>query len=489
MIFDGLQRFVNRIFITIEGEKDVFTAIKTDFNLSRSLYVGYPIRENEQESYQLGNFCTKTFINTFSWYVGIPEFSSANNEFTESLNSWVKRGRSKLLAIIQQALVDGKHYVWLRVEESPKGPIIVIRQIQRELVNEKESERDMSGGYKKLVFSIKEQDKDGHALEIQWTLEPKKESWKLISGTRPAYLEKDEGENAINVDFVPVFCQVNNKQTYIADGIPEIAPAVPFIQRYDQIMRKLGRHISDGLIPRMIFRITSGMNDFLKLSFSLTDEQLKQGGVKVSPEQFQSGFLSGQNDEIKYLQKEDRSPAAMKMLELLYFIIIELTMPEYLYGAAMNSTNASVSEQSPVWAKKVDGKQGEFDEFFYWLADTYLAMMNAESGREMFRDVGNVEVKWPEVTVKDDVALMNAFASLMTALGKAMELNLVSPDTAFNALKQFIPVSGTFDEEKNKALAFTKLRLEIDEIREKLREGDTDVGDRINALFGKGAKK
>lgn len=469
----------NPIFVTQEAAKDAFTDIKADFNLSRALYTSIP-HKDQVHNVQLGNFCTKTYINTFSWYIGIPSVASSDDDFSAAINGWFKRNRSLLLRMIQQALVDGKHYIWLRTEHRGSELKIIPYQVSRELVDWDHTVRDPFGGFKVFVFTIDHSD-----YKTTWTIEPGKESFSR-TGQLPEGVE-ESGENSSTQNELLVFELHNNKQAYLSEGLPEIAPVVPFIQRYDSILRKLGKHVDDGLVPRMFFRVKN-MLDFLIRSFSLKKDDILAGRINVPAESFQNFYVEEPTDEVRYLQKDDRSASALKVLELLYYIIIEMTMPEYLYGASLNSTNASVSEQSPVWTKKVEGKQGEFDEFFYWLSEKFLLLMNGMSGRAKYKPQ-DIEIKWPEVAAKDDVAMMTAFSSLMTAIQSALDLGLIGPDTAFNAMKQYIPVSGDYETEQAKVLIFQKKRLEVENIKARLNEGDVDVGELMNHLFKKGASR
>jgi len=464
--------FANTIFIRQEARKNAFSDITVDYNLSRSLYTTASVNETTSR-YQLGNFCTPTFINTFAWYIGVPSISSDQDEYANDVNKWMKRNRSKLLSIVKQVLVDAKHYVWIRAETDKDNKVkIVLRQIPRDWVDKDETVRNEYGGFDTFVFNVKENVK-GEVIETKWTLKPGIEIYKKNDG--------EAVENGTKINDVLVFEIMNNKQPYMTDGIPEIAPVVPYIQKYDAILRDLGKHVQDGLVPRLIFKVRN-MVDFIMRSFGVSKETLEKDGFKFDSEQFDNAFFDDKDDKVEYLQLQDRSESAIKALELLYYIFIELTMPEYCYGASLNSTNASVSEQSPVWAKKVEGKQGELDEFFYWVADKYLLLSNLNLGRARYKPE-NIEVSWPEVTVKDDMAMMNAFSSLMTAIEKAMELRLIGPEVAFNSIKMFIPLSGEYKDEKEKAEAFTRVKLKVENIKARLLEGDVDVGDLISNLF------
>ncbi|MGP1594729.1 MAG: hypothetical protein ACTTH8_05745 [Treponema sp.] len=100
----------------------------------------------------------------------------------------------------------------------------------------------------------------------------------------------------------------------------------------------------------------------MRNSFGLSPNELDAvaaGKSKLDITRFDAAIVDGVNDEVKFITQPDNTESALSLLKLLHWIIVELTMPEYLYGTAMSSTNASVKEQSPVWAKKVEGRQGE----------------------------------------------------------------------------------------------------------------------------------
>lgn len=475
--------FGGGIFIKQEAQGNRLADIKVDYELSRSLYTTVPREGHEDETYQLGNFCTTAYIDTFGWYIGLPVLKAENVQFSDAYMNWQRRNRSTLDQFIKQTLIDARAYAWFRNEKSGDSVRQVLRLIPRECVDREQTTKNAEGQFEKFVFVITERGANGNEIKTTWTLEKGKESFK-VDGEVPAGIETS-GEYKTRLDFIPVFEQFNKKQSYMSDGIPEIAAAVPFIRRYDATMRKLGKHVDDGLVPRMLFKIKE-MREFLKMSFGATDQMIDSGGVRFSAEQLQNVFLSDPNDRAEYLQKEDRSQSAQKLLETLFYIICEVTMPEYLYGSAMSSTNASVSEQSPVWAKKVTGKQGEFDTFFYWIADTYSRLVNAASGRLTLGEPGVLEIVWPEITSKDDVALMNALSSLVGALDVLLKDGVIGVKTAFEAVKEYISVSGDFESEQDAVKAYQRFKLELENIKERHAQGDVDTGEAINKLLGKG---
>ena len=479
-----------------KSERDTgasFDNLASDYMLSRSLYASAPADNSNYYNYSLGNYCTKLYIDTFCWFIGLPDVSADSDLFTKQAQQFLQRNKTALFNIYRQTMIDGKHFVWVRIEKSELGKTeIRIKQLPLEFVVEKESIKNLDGGYKKLVIEQKEkwlEDNTEKKCTVKITLEAGREVI-TIDGDLPPQYESARIETKTPFHFVPVFCLYNNKQTFLQDGIPEISPAVPYIRRYDATLRKLGKHIDDILEPRVQIKVKDP-EKFMKLSFSLDDSAIRrisEGKQAIDPTQFKVAILDTDdgNGGVSYVSQNNNVESAISLLKLLHWIIVEMTMPEYLYGTALNGNYASVKEQSPVWAKKVEGRQGEYSEFYYWLLEVFRIAKNSIAERDIFAADGgteNITVDWQELTAKDDVAVMNALATFVNAMDKALTLGLISPKTAFNTLKNFITIPADFETETKDNQAWQKLKMNIDAIQDRIRSGDLEASEAIAGVF------
>lgn len=490
---DFFKKSVFGLFIEQrKNGQGAFDNIRTDYVLSRCLYASAPAEEAGYINYALGNYCTKPYIDMFSWFIGLPEIQAKSEAFTADIQAFLNRNQDRLLKIYRQTMIDGKLYIWLRLERTLSGkPYINMKQVLLDTVKEDECITDVDGNYKRFVIETVKKWKDGGSdkkAAIRIVLEAGTETIS-IEGDMPPEYEKRETVNTTAFQFVPVFCLYNNKQPFMQDGIPEIAAAVPFIRRYDATLRKLGKHIDEILDPKMRIRVSNAA-DFLKNSFGLSSadmSNLEAGRLSIDITQFKAAMMTGETDTLDFITQPNNAESALSLLKLLHWVIVELTMPEYLYGTSLNSTNASVSEQSPVWAKKVEGRRGEYNEFYYWLSGVFYAAKIALAGRDIYASDGGVEavtVRWAELTAKDDVQVMNALSTFITAMDKAMELALIAPQTAFNTLKTFISIPNDYTTEREAAGAWLKVKLQVEALQERIRSGDIDAADAIAELIG-----
>ena len=87
------------------------------------------------------------------------------------------------------------------------------------------------------------------------------------------------------------------------------------------------------------------------------------------------------------------------------------------------------------------------------------------------------------MTAKDDVAMMNALATFVGAMDKAMTMGLVSPKSAFNTLKTFMAIPADYETEKDAATEWLKLKIRLEALQDRIRSGDIEAEAAIEDLF------
>ena len=85
-----------------------------------------------------------------------------------------------------------------------------------------------------------------------------------------------------------------------------------------------------------------------------------------------------------------------------------------------------------------------------------------------FDDEG-ISIEWEELEAQDDVALMNALQKATDSILKALDASLISPETAFNALKQFITIPEEYEAEHKKAIEYIREKNQLEAEGEQLK--------------------
>ncbi len=484
------------IFIDVSETKKLETkAGEIDYTLSRSLYASIPTKDASYYNFALGNYATKTYIDTFSSFIGTPHIVSGVDDFDGQVNQFIKKQKSTLIKIYRQAMIDGVVYIWVRLEKDIRGRLQpVIKIMPRETFIKHEMIQKSNGIFEKVVFESVESWKEKYnkaflssekaAIEdtttekliekkarVKITLTPYTEEILIIGDMPPQYKERKKTNKSL-FSFVPVFAFCNNQISFLSDGLPEIANVLPFMKKYNETFKLLEKHLNQILDPKIKLHLKSA-KAFLQNTLGIREkdyEAIARGELKPDITQFKAAVLTGENEDIAFVNQGDNIKSAMDVLNLIHWIIIEMTMPEYLYGTALNTTNASVREQSPVWIKKIEERRREYSQFYYWLSNIfsfyYLAFKNEAAHLEEV----DFSIEWEELERRDDVSLMNALHSATESILKALEAGLISPKTAFNALKQFITIPEEYESEHEKAIEYIREKNRVEAEGKQLNE-------------------
>ncbi|MGP1438938.1 MAG: hypothetical protein ACTTKH_07695, partial [Treponema sp.] len=476
------QNIFPNIFIDVGEQKQLETKSgQIDYILSRSLYASIPTKDISFNDYSLGNYATKTYIDTLSSFISTPRVVGDDDNFNTEINRFIDKNKSTLIKIYRQAMIDGVVYVWVRIEKNIRGhQQLNIKLVPRENVVLNECIKKADGTFEKIVFESIETWKEKRDVDsftcafnnklnknfidespadwiekkakVRIEIIPYLEKRTIQGDIPPQYKEREQVYNSF-IGFIPVFAFYNNQFSFLADGLPEIANVLPFIKKYNATIKKLETHLNNILEPKLKLHLKSAAA-FLKNNLGIKEsdyEAIAKGELKPDITQFKAAILTSENENIDFINQNNNIKSALDVLNLFHWIIVEMTMPEYLYGTALNTTNASVKEQAPVWVKKIEGRRLEYSQFYSWLIDVYYSFSLILNGKNNFgsdfEGSNNCFIEWEEMEAKDDASLMNALHSATDSILKALDAGLISPETAFNALKTFITIPSEYESE------------------------------------------
>jgi len=476
-ILGFFKRKITNIFISGNDKKKLDVGDgRVDYVLSRSLYASIPTQDTSYQEYALGNYSIKTYIDTLASHISTPIIASKNAEFSSYANSFISRNKSDFLNIAKNAMIDGVCYVWLRLEKDGAGRAKPrLKLIPTEHV--KHITREQDGSIKEFVMQWEEKWKDIDELDnedandvkenkakIRVTLTKGCEVWQVIGDKLPPGYRNSLVKVVSYAPEVPIYIIYNNKLVFLNEGIPEVAPLLPFIKKYNSIFEQIDAHLHRILEPKLKLKLKSATS-FLKSSLGIREgdyKAIEKGEYKPDVTQFKVAILSDKDEDASFIQQENNVMSAISVLNLLHWIIVELTMPEYLYGTALNTTNASVREQSPVWMKKIEDRRCELSSFYYWLCSLLYDYSIKINGRDLYNDfsIDGVSVEWEELQAKDDVALMNAIKTFSDAVNNLLDNGIISPETAFNTIKNYISIPKDWETEREEAIAHIMAKAE-----------------------------
>lgn len=408
-------------------------------------------------------------------YMGMPIFSTGNEDADELLNGVIHTWSSDFSEMRIGKFTDGRRYVWPRWEDRGSGPQLVIEQIPVDMV-EYETRNPLTGELEQLKLkSVYDwvNASGGHTQTTIRQIITKDVRIIQFDGTLPPGIESREIVESNKFGVFPIVCFYNEKLIHNADGRAEISQAEPHLKAYHDTALQALRSIRMIATPKPWFKLAN-FGAFMRRTFGFSQADLDAGRGEIDLERVQAILLE-KEDSAGYLQAQSIITEMQSILDYHFSCIVDCTMPEYLYGGKMNTTNASLREQSPVWEKKIERKRMKEVGAWKELARIILAINNAAGTKNLAVD--DIRIKWPEINPENAQEKAAVAASLSTAFASISAQNIVSPETAHRVLKHYLPeiseLLGDYrDDEAGKIVNGVMFRARVDQVLERLTDGD-----------------
>lgn len=447
------------------GTTYVLDSSKVDYKLARELY------DNTRDAYKLGGGFAAPIVNTKASFMGVPDFSSTDEEAQEVLNTFVEVNRSNIYSTLLNAMRDGDAYVWITNTTSDNE--LFPEQSNRIMYNIIPPERvetllDPVTGEVityKITTPMKWADSDG---EKECTI-----TQFLTAGQVETQIEGDQPPNVqqgtvdTGLDYIPMV-HFKNKGYNMQYGQSELEPIEPFLKAYHDVMLHAIQGSKMHSTPKLKFKLDS-VEDFLQINMPDAYEQIKQGEVpSLSLDGRELIILQGEDDS-EYLEVASAIGDATTLLKFIFYNIVDASeTPEFVFGVHTPSSQASVTEQMPVLIRAVEAKRDHFAGAFDRLARIVLDL-TAKTENQLF-ETYETELVWDNIDPRTDNEVAEELNMTITALSTAVSSGLMSDKSAVDFLARLVDTMLPYDEgeaERIKKYEMNKYRMPDSEDLEK----------------------
>lgn len=458
------QQSLGNFFVTGSASYSL-DSTTVDYKLARELY------DNTRDDYKLGGGFAAPIINVKAGFMGVPSFSSVDEEAQETLNSFIEANRSKIYGTLVNSMRDGDAYVW--ITNAPMESGLYPEYNNRIMYNIIPPERvetllDPVTG-EVVVYKI--------TTPMQWVDEDGEKKCTITHFLRSGQVETQiEGDQPPNVqqgtvdtglDYIPMV-HFKNKGYNMQYGQSELEPIEPFLKAYHDVMLHAMQGSKMHSTPKLTFRL-SDVESFLQVNMPDAYEQIKQG---------QSPSISLDGREIIFLQDDDESEFlevtsaigdATTLLKFIFYNIVDASeTPEFVFGVHTPSSQASVTEQMPVLIRAIEAKRDHFSDSFDRLARIVLDLTaNTEN---MLFGTYETELVWDNIDPRTDNQVAEELNTTITALSTAVSSGLMSDKSAVDFLAKMVDTMLPYDEgeaERIKKYELNKYRMPDSEDLEK----------------------
>lgn len=423
-VFGGAFRF-------FEGYK--LDSSRVNYELARQLY------ENTHEKYKLGAGFARPIIHATAGFMGVPTFRHENNDADHALEEVMRRWAGKVFRIHRNALRDGD--VFVRIVRRPHK-FDRDRQVWDLLLIPPERVRPildpLTGEWQEVLIKhpVVEMDEEGNERQRYAIIEritPETITFEPDSNAPAGVRDQVEQLNQDNPwGFVPIIHYKNEAEEHRVYGVSELEPVEPFFRAYHDTMMHAVRGSRIFSRPKVAFKLKD-VERFLKDNF--TEEEIRNRRVRFEDREL---FLLREGDDVTIMAPSSGVEDVTTLLQFIYFCIVDTSeTPEFVFGTAVQSSKASVSEQMIPLARKIRRKRGMFEEAHQELAGMFLAMWSQVENVAL--DTYDVAIEWEEISPRNDKEVAEIVKTLVDAMVTGVESGLVSIEAAAEFLREFVP--------------------------------------------------
>ncbi|MGY0692629.1 phage portal protein [Virgibacillus sp. FSP13] len=422
---------------------------RVDYELSRQLY------NNTNDDYKLGAGFAKPVVNATVGFMGVPSPKIEDEKAQGYLTDFFNDNKSKLQRTLRNSGRDGDVFVWVTREDvednklyPEQGKRLVYNIIPPEQV--KKINRDPLTNKPReyiLVSSHDWEDENGNARQTEITQRIGKD-YRIIKCQGDVPLGIEEGEFPNKWGFIPIVHFKNESDEHEEFGKSDLESIEPFMKAYHDVALHAIQGSKLHSTPRLKLNVKD-VGTFLKNNFGVDDPaKFIKEGKGINLDNHELLLLTGDEDA-EFIEVKSATGDASVLLKFLFYCIVDTSeTPEFIFGVHTPSSHASVKEQMPILIRRIERKREHFDEPFKLLCRIVLAM-TAESENISFSSYA-AELEWDDIDPRDGKEVADEIKTIVEALTKALDGNLISIDAAVEFLKQYISTMNDFESDDDK---------------------------------------
>jgi len=408
---------------------------RVNYFLARALYKGSVISDevgnSYGEEYLLSSPFSKAIVNATVAFM-LNEMPRVNyedasfDEYEDYVNQWIDTNSTDVFKVIQKALSEGDGYILIKNEFN--APVIRLRpENVTKIVNVNDYTDLIGYNVDNVVYETDSED-SSKINKIQYKTMYRKFAPYVVT----VRTDKDNNHTVVKIDGEdtnipyenPSF---NNESLALVDDFKDLFNDVvqeerplPIIQfsneldeesiygeseyrnlyylflRYHQVLDNAIKNNVFNSVSMPIIKGVTDMGTFLSEN-GVWDDVEKKYKLKLDPKKV---IVGGEGFDISMLSAYDSVGGAKDLLNILFWLIVQASeVPEFVFGTAVQSSMASVSEQMPVMVRKAKKKQKEFNTSIKQLVETAIYYMSINGNTDV--EVGDIKIIWGSILDED----------------------------------------------------------------------------------------
>lgn len=360
------QRIRSRLF-----DSNTIDYTRNDYDLYQSLYYSSSIGGKGRDM-QIGSMLAKPIINSCAGFAlgnGFTCEIEGNEKATDDINDWILKNQSIILDFFIHGLRDGDSYLYVNefgeLEElDPRTVNIVLDPIRGDVigynVEEKYSVEDNNVKTNYVVVRQYRKDSIRYTRYLDSSDRSKGEVIYQVAFTTNGTVKIDKNTVFSDGELVhkplPIAHFANDLEAKQVYGNSELLNVLIGMKNYHALINNATKGVINNANAIPYIKGVKNAEAIAKQSNKGETEDTDK--ISWSPDTIL--FFENVESEIGYAQAQSFMGDVGQLLEYYFMLIVEASeTPEFVFGTAVQSSKASVSEQMPVVLQKATKKRSQ----------------------------------------------------------------------------------------------------------------------------------
>lgn len=447
------------------GANQTVDYARTDYKLFRAVYYA-AIMDGKGEEYLLGAGFAKPIINSTAAFTigngfrvsfdgadeGTP-IETAENE----VNSWIADHVSDFYNLAKYAFREGDSFMILHddlsLEFADPDTVTVIYDPTNggvlgydivETVDISSTEKvTYKRVYRKSGYKVVKINAQGEEIEtvinVAFTTDG-------IVDVRQMMIDTAEDETPFTGEFdedelitvaLPVFHFANEVEPKSVYGISDIQNSLIYFAGYSKVLQEATKSNIYNSTPIPVIKGSKNANALdQKNTDGTTKKNLQWGRNMVI-------YLEGDGADASFMNVPQTMSDTGALLEYYFYLIVQSSeTPEFIFGAAMNSSKASASEQMPIMVKKAERKRSQLTRVLKQVINAYIYKRYSQGDQNfyaLYTAQSSFGIDFPAIVDEDKNITLQTVQTLV-------EKGIISDRTALEMLTSVKDKAGELEQ-------------------------------------------
>lgn len=391
---------------------------RNDYDLYRSLYYGVSINGKAKDML-IGSMLSRKIVNTTAGFTIGQGFSVGLEEEFEDveqeINNWTDFNEDTISKAYTHAVRDGDGYLYIdeygNLEElDAKSVSVILDPVTGVVIGyDVEEKYELEVDKNKTNYVIVKQYRTDSVKYTRYKeSDPNRDKGEVIYNrvyTSEGAVEPKESTEFLLGDIIPrplpIVHFVNDQEPRQTYGNSELLNCLMGIRNYTAVITNATKGVINNSNPIPVFK---GVKNAASIA-SQSNKGETEDTDKISWNPDTILFLENPESSADYIQASGFMDDTGKLMEYYFYLILEASeTPEFVFGTAVSSSKASVSEQMPVLVQKIIKKRTEVTKPLRELVEAYVDRKIRMSD-QMFMKLKNkeydIEITFPDMVDED----------------------------------------------------------------------------------------